>query len=425
MKMRTEISIRQEWLSALLNNRDLPYYARKVASRLGRVVLIVSATGRVLTLHDSMGSGIELEEFCPTLPEYQDANNWNLLNGDRLPIIRGQWFDSSSASVITEYLAVPLSSGSHLAGYLYVLGEPDLSDEDQQYLWESALTVMLALEEKGRFQQEEERYQTEFLRDILYNNFDSRRAILHKAKFWNWDLGGAWALVVAEGTGFVSAENQREVEIKPWIDHAVSIAWRSNGNKMRIPLTIVQNGQILILVPLFESDKRKNTLLMSKFLEKLMESARQSGVGELEVGVGTFADSIDGVYKVYQEAKMALELGKAFAYRFPCFFDEIGVLKFVFSQPAQELQEFAQRVLGKLSDYDRETEAGLQDTLMAYFKARLQIPECARELFIHENTLRNRLKKIEQLTNLDLHRVDHLCNLYIALEVLRLGGESM
>jgi len=41
--------------------------------------------------------------------------------------------------------------------------------------------------------------------------------------------------------------------------------------------------------------------------------------------------------------------------------------------------------------------------------------------FTSKNTLRNGLKKIEQLLGLDLGRVDHLVNVYTALHILKQG----
>lgn len=61
-----------------------------------------------------------------------------------------------------------------------------------------------------------------------------------------------------------------------------------------------------------------------------------------------------------------------------------------------------------------ENENELVHTLTTYLIARMQISECTRLLFIHENTRRNRLKKIEQLTGFDLRRIDHLVNIYVA-----------
>ena len=99
----------------------------------------------------------------------------------------------------------------------------------------------------------------------------------------------------------------------------------------------------------------------------------------------------------------------------------LGFLKFIFTAPAQELQEFAGRTLGRIIAHDLEAETDLLNTLKAYINQRCQIANCAKVLYVHENTLRNRLKKIEQMLSLDLTRVDHLVNVYIALQILNMN----
>ncbi|MGI1659717.1 MAG: PucR family transcriptional regulator [Desulfitobacterium sp.] len=65
-------------------------------------------------------------------------------------------------------------------------------------------------------------------------------------------------------------------------------------------------------------------------------------------------------------------------------------------------------------------ETDLLSTLRTHINQKCQISNTSKVLYIHENTLRNRLKKIEQLLNLDLNRVDHLVNIYIALQILNM-----
>jgi len=57
------------------------------------------------------------------------------------------------------------------------------------------------------------------------------------------------------------------------------------------------------------------------------------------------------------------------------------------------------------------------ETLRNYFDTNLNTNETAERLYLHINTLRYRLKRIEELTNTSLQKMDDRCNLYIALKV--------
>ena len=63
---------------------------------------------------------------------------------------------------------------------------------------------------------------------------------------------------------------------------------------------------------------------------------------------------------------------------------------------------------GALIDYDRDRNANLVDTLERYLAARCSVAASARALYIHPNTVRQRLERIQQITKLDLREEDLL-----------------
>lgn len=79
------------------------------------------------------------------------------------------------------------------------------------------------------------------------------------------------------------------------------------------------------------------------------------------------------------------------------------------------------QAVAALIDYDRARNANLVDTLERYLAARCSIAASARALYIHPNTVRQRLERIQQVTGLDLGE-DDLLSLELALKVARLQG---
>jgi DNA-binding PucR family transcriptional regulator len=70
-------------------------------------------------------------------------------------------------------------------------------------------------------------------------------------------------------------------------------------------------------------------------------------------------------------------------------------------------------------DYDRRRGTQLLDTLEEYLDHRGNVVGTSRELYIHPNTLRQRLGRIERLSGIDLERDDWL-SLAIATKVVKL-----
>lgn len=85
--------------------------------------------------------------------------------------------------------------------------------------------------------------------------------------------------------------------------------------------------------------------------------------------------------------------------------------------PAQTRQIFCDRLLGPLVAYDRDRHTDLVPTVRAFLETSGSWQECADRLHIHVNTLRHRLRRVEQLTGRDVNRLDDLVDLYLALRL--------
>lgn len=70
-----------------------------------------------------------------------------------------------------------------------------------------------------------------------------------------------------------------------------------------------------------------------------------------------------------------------------------------------------------------ERAAALEPTLRAFLASGMRYEQTARELSMHPNTLRKRIDRYEELTGLDLRRMDDLVALWGALERRRARSE--
>ncbi|HEU0023445.1 MAG TPA: helix-turn-helix domain-containing protein, partial [Thermoleophilaceae bacterium] len=78
------------------------------------------------------------------------------------------------------------------------------------------------------------------------------------------------------------------------------------------------------------------------------------------------------------------------------------------------------RAVLELMDYDARRNARLVETLERYLGSRCSVAASARGLFIHPNTVRQRLERVERVTGLDLDGED-LLSLELALKVAQLN----
>jgi hypothetical protein len=85
--------------------------------------------------------------------------------------------------------------------------------------------------------------------------------------------------------------------------------------------------------------------------------------------------------------------------------------------PPQTRQAFHDHLLGPLLAYDQDRHADLMPTLRAFLDASGSWQECAKRMHLHVNTLRYRLRRIEELTGRDLRRFEDRVDLFLALRM--------
>lgn len=95
-------------------------------------------------------------------------------------------------------------------------------------------------------------------------------------------------------------------------------------------------------------------------------------------------------------------------------FDDLGAYRYVLGQPESDIEAQAERALGELAQ-DEERYADLIKTLAAFIRLHGSVNAVARDLFLHRNTVRQRLRRIAQLTGADLSDPNDRLSLQLAL----------
>ena len=141
---------------------------------------------------------------------------------------------------------------------------------------------------------------------------------------------------------------------------------------------------------------------------------------ELSAGVAGPKPGSSGAHFALVQAEQALGLGRTNGgIGHTTHFDDLGPYRFVLGQPASEIRAFSDQILGPLAADERN--ADLVQTLDAYLRLQGSVNGVARELFLHRNTVRHRLRRIAKLTGADLTDADSL----LALRLAILGRQAL
>ena len=87
------------------------------------------------------------------------------------------------------------------------------------------------------------------------------------------------------------------------------------------------------------------------------------------------------------------------------------------SVPGSVLRSFRERLLGPLVAYDEQHRAELLPTLREFLDCSGSWNACAAKMYVHVNTVRYRIRRIEELTGRDLSSLDDRVDFFLALRM--------
>ena len=148
----------------------------------------------------------------------------------------------------------------------------------------------------------------------------------------------------------------------------------------------------------------------------------------VHAGLGEPFDRPDQAAKSYQEAESALCVGRRLRTAKGLddkihAFATLGIqrLLFALSQESPEtLQGFKETTVGPVILYDEKHGTQLLKTLKAYMECNGNISEVAELLHVHKQSVRYRLRRITELTGLDVAKFQDAAQLYLALRATEL-----
>jgi purine catabolism regulator len=201
---------------------------------------------------------------------------------------------------------------------------------------------------------------------------------------------------------------------------AVAFASRSANGHLRPAVTeaapegakVVRTRQDVVAA-VFEVDEDVDARSEGERLRRLVSA--ETDDAELAVAVSGPKRGATGAHLALLQAEQAVAIERGNGGKGKTtHFEDIGAYRFVLGQPESDIEAQAERALGALAE-DEERYADLIKTLEAFIRLHGSVNAVARDLFLHRNTVRQRLRRIAQLTGADLTKSDDRLALQIAL----------
>ncbi len=183
-------------------------------------------------------------------------------------------------------------------------------------------------------------------------------------------------------------------------------------------VTSVDEHSVVLIKDVSNMNEISREETLESIAMSLVDSLHMEAMVKVRVGYGNVVAEIGDLAQSFQEAKMALQVGKVFyAEKDTISYGKLGIGRLIYQLPMSLCDMFIKEVFGeKIPEVLEDEEA--MSTINKFFDNNLNISETARQLYVHRNTLVYRLERIEKEIGLDIRKFDDAMTFRIAVMVL-------
>lgn len=270
----------------------------------------------------------------------------------------------------------------------------------------------------------EQKYKNDFLSDVLLGHIKSRDEIRDKERMYGWNLAQTHEVVVLDIDNFahIVAQHQGEEvaiqEVKRNVFRSIEAVVRRES---KAAIVAVRSDQFLILYPYDGGQEIPQATAWARNLAVKLQKRLQERLPGVTftMGLSRPHQGVDGLRIGYREAVQAIDLGRPVWGRDSfVLYEDLGVYRLLNEVAHPEaLRTFYAETVGKLVAYDETHNARLMDTLRAYYRQSGNLVSTAESLYIHVNTLKYRLKRVEEITACRISDAEGQFRLQLGLKI--------
>lgn len=183
-------------------------------------------------------------------------------------------------------------------------------------------------------------------------------------------------------------------------------------------VAVIAMNEIVVLKPCKVSNHQWDHSHESQRIDELLATLDKHGIDNVQIALGQFYSNLAQLPLSYQSAKQVLALGKLHSPQSKKFlFDDLRIPVLLTPLSNSWQGEQLRQSITKLKSHDKSGQ--LMKTLYSLFEHQGNLKHCSESLFIHRNTLRYRLNKIEDITQISPHNFSGLVELYIASQITK------
>lgn len=270
----------------------------------------------------------------------------------------------------------------------------------------------------------EQQSRENFMKDIILRGSTFTEDVLDRAISYGYDPNeNYYSFVISlENLNEVTIKNgthntEKMVQIKQKVEQVVMNVL---SKKRKNSVEITEDSSIILMVPEINCDLYKNSIveigeeLVTSINAEIKKLNVNIGIGGLWNKLSEFKNSVNNARRVIKVLR-----SNGLVNYVECY-EDIGIYKLFFEINNQnEMKKFYLNTLKALIEYDKKNSTELVETLEAYIEEDRNLNKTSERLFIHKNTLKYRIKRIEDISKYDLKNINEVFNFYISFKIAK------
>lgn len=270
----------------------------------------------------------------------------------------------------------------------------------------------------------EQQSRENFMKDIILRASTFTEDVLDRAISYGYDPNEAYYsfVISLENLNEITVENgihntEKMMQIKQKVEQ---IVMNMLSKKRKSSIEITEDSSIILMIPEDKDYFYKNSIVETG--EELVTSINAE-IKKLNVniGIGGLCDELSDFKRSVNDARRVLKLLRSCGLiNYVKCYEDVGIYKLFFEMNSQsEMKKFYLSTLSALIEYDKKNSTELVETLEVYIEEDRNLNKTSERLFIHKNTLKYRIKRIEDISKCDLKNVNEMFDFYISFKIAK------
>ncbi|WP_446899046.1 PucR family transcriptional regulator [Clostridium sp. LBM24168] len=266
-----------------------------------------------------------------------------------------------------------------------------------------------------------------FMKEIIFEDIDITDEVLNRAILYGYSINMYYCAIVVNIDDFGSyikfnklGDEDVVLDIKNYIQAIIDEIIYKNNKKY---FCVVQSDSFFLMVSLDKNEKMLDSSIRNKMVH-IADSIKKEINKKLNhitvsIGIGGLCNDLSDFKTAISEGKKVLEILKRLN-KSNCIvsYSDLGIFRLFFEMNTyNEMKKLFNENLLKLKEYDEKNSSYLIKTLNAYLKNNRNLGKTSEELYIHRNTMKYRVKRIEEILQCNLKDEETVFNIKLCMSI--------